>query len=71
MRTIEATIDTNGQLHTSESLIFEKEQPVLVTFLDVTDSDSFEVTLLSQTSLEDDWGRSEEDRAWRHLQPEK
>ena len=71
MRTIEATIDTNGRLHTSESLIFEKEQRVLVTFLDVTDSDRFEVTLLNQTSLEEDWGRSEEDQAWSHLQPEK
>lgn len=71
MRTIEATIDTNGRLHTSESLDFKGEQRVLVTFLDVTDTDSFEVTLLSQTSLEEDWGRSEEDQAWGHLQPQK
>ncbi len=63
MRTIEATIDTNGWLHTSESLDFEGEQRVLVIFLDVTDTVSFK--------MEEDWGISEEDQAWSHLQAEK
>lgn len=64
-RTIEATIDEDGNVSLSESIKLTGKSRALLTILDALVVE--EVTLMSEGSLSD-WNRVEEDEAWAHLQ---
>ena len=66
LRTIEATVDPNGEVHLLQPLKLEKATKAVVTLLP---DDADEPALLSEPSLAEDWNRVEEDEAWAHLQP--
>ncbi len=66
LKSVEATIETNGQVHLREPVRISAPRRAIVTILDEPDvSDS---ALLSEASLARDWERPEEDAAWSHLQ---
>jgi hypothetical protein len=65
LRTIEATIDKNGNVKLKERIKIRRKSRALLTILDTAAVD--DVTLLSEKALED-WNRPEEDKAWAHLQ---
>jgi len=66
LKTIEATIGTNGEVHLLEPVHLTHSCRAIVTLLE--ESDVPEAALLSQQALEEDWRRPEEDEAWSHLQ---
>lgn len=68
LRTVEATIDENGNVTLSEPVKVAKASRALLTILDAPVVD--EVTLLSEPALAD-WNRPEEDEAWAYLQPDR
>ena len=68
LRTVEATIDQNGNVRLSEPVAVLSARRVLVTILDEAPR-ADEVTALSERALAEDWNRPEEDEAWSHLQP--
>jgi hypothetical protein len=65
LRTIEATIDENGEVRLNEPVKVSRPSRALLTILDAPVID--EVTLLSEPALAD-WNRPEEDEAWAYLQ---
>ncbi|MGE0100942.1 MAG: hypothetical protein AB7H86_05115 [Blastocatellales bacterium] len=70
IRTIEAVIDQNGNVHLLQSVKLTKVKRALVTILDEEPVTSIsETALLSEASLAEDWQRTEEEEAWKHLQP--
>lgn len=69
LRTVEATLDAEGQLHFREQLKLRGSHRVLVTLLDQPVAD--EALLLAEPALAEDWLKPEEDAAWAHLQPAK
>jgi hypothetical protein len=66
LTSIEAIIDTGGNVKLLEQIHLEKPQRAVVTILDENIID--EVTLLSEQTLAEDWNRPEEDEAWKHFQ---
>ncbi len=69
IRTIEAVIDENGNVHLLESVKLPASRRALVTILEEEPATSTsETALLSEQSLAEDWLRPEEDEAWSHLQ---
>ena len=66
LKSIEATIDTNGEVHLLQPLKLDRAVKAVVTILP---DDVEETALLSEPSLAEDWNRPEEDEAWSHLQP--
>ena len=70
LRTIEATIDEQGNIRLLEPVHFSTVQRVLVTILESEPVTlAHETALLSERALAEDWMRPEEDAAWSHLQP--
>ena len=70
LRTIEAIIDQQGNIHLLEPIHFSTVQRVLVTILENEPVTlAHETALLSEQALAEDWMRPEEDAAWSHLQP--
>jgi hypothetical protein len=70
LRTVEAIVDSQGNIRLLETVILPKGRRVLVTILDEEHTlPADEVTLLSAAALAEDWNRPEEDAAWSHLQP--
>jgi hypothetical protein len=68
-RTLEAVVDTQGNIRLLETIPLPTGRRVLVTILEEEHSFSLdEVTLLSEAALAEDWNRPEEDAAWSHLQ---
>ena len=68
IRTIEAVIDENGNVHLLESVKLPASRRALVTILEEEPTGSVsETALLSEQALED-WLGPEEDEAWSHLQ---
>ncbi len=65
LKTLEATIDPEGQVHLLEPVKLGRSAKALVTILP---DDADETALLSEASLAEDWNRLEEDAAWSHLQ---
>lgn len=65
-KAIEATIETNGEIHLNEPVHLAHSCRAIVTIIE--EPDISETTLLSQQSLSCDWDRPEEDVAWSHLQ---
>jgi hypothetical protein len=67
IRTIEAVIDDQGQVHLLEPVSVSTTTRALVTILD--EDPPHITTMLSEPALAEDWNRPEEDQAWSHLQP--
>jgi hypothetical protein len=66
LKSIEATVEVNGEVHLRERLRMAHPCRAIVTILD--EPDIPETALLSERSLAQDWERPEEDAAWSHLQ---
>jgi len=71
LRTIEATIDTDGNVHLQQKIDLPEPRRALVTILDEPAYLISEIALLSEAALAEDWNRPEEDEAWAHLQADK
>ena len=67
IRTIEATIDKDGSIHLSEPVQLPEARRAIVTILEEEPRTIPSAVLLSEESLAKDWNRSEEDKAWSHL----
>jgi len=69
LRTVEAVIDVQGQVHLLEPISLTGARRALVTILEEEpDTSIHETALLSEAVLAKDWNRPEEDAAWSHLQ---
>ncbi len=70
IRTIEAIIDTKGNVHLSEPIKLSSSCRALVTILEEEQLIHAvnEEALLSEAALSEDWNRPEEDKAWEYLQ---
>lgn len=72
IRTIEATIDEQGNVRLLEPVKLPTTRRALVTILEDPPVEwANETALLSEPALAEDWNRPEEDVAWSHLQPER
>lgn len=67
LHTIEAMIDTQGNVRLLEPIQLSKPRRAFVTIL-TEEWDLPETALLSEAALADDWNRPEEDATWSHLQ---
>ncbi len=67
LRSIEATIEKNGEVHLKERVRLDHPCRAIVTIVD--EPAIAETALLSEPALAEDWNRPEEDLAWSHLQP--
>lgn len=67
LRSIEATIGTDGQVHLRESVRLARSCRAIVTII-IDEPEVPETALLSEAALGEDWNRPEEDEAWSHLQ---
>ena len=70
MKTVEAIIETNGEVHLIEPLQMPSPRRALVTILEEAPTVN-DAALLSEAALAEDWNRAEEDAAWSYLQPAK
>jgi hypothetical protein len=72
IRTIEATIDEQGNVKLLEPVQLHSTQRALVTILeDAPLASPNESALLSEPALAEDWNRPEENLAWSHLQQDQ
>ena len=72
VRTIEATIDEQGNVRLLEPVKLPSTRKALVTILEDAPSVLVnETALLSERALAKDWNRPEEDVAWSRRQPER
>jgi hypothetical protein len=72
LRTVEAVIDEQGNVHWLEAVQLTAARKALVTILEDAPVASIpETALLSEQALAKDWDQPEEDEAWSHLQPER
>jgi len=65
-KTLEATIETDGNVHLKEPIKLTRACRAFITI--VEEADDPETALLSEKSLGKDWNRAEEEEAWSHLQ---
>ena len=70
MKTVEAIIEPNGEVHLVELVHVLTPHRALVTILEEAPAEH-DAALLSEAALAEDWNRAEEDAAWAHLQPAK
>ncbi len=68
LKTVEATVEKNGEVHLLEKITVSHKCKAIVTILDYTDPQYNETSLLSEKALSEDWNRQEEDEAWSDLQ---
>ena len=68
VRTLEATIDTDGSVRLSEPVQLPQARRAIVTILEEAPRIP-PTTQLSEAALAQDWNRPEEDAAWSHLDP--
>ena len=66
LKSVEAIIGTDGQVHLRESVQLTHPCRAIVTIIE--EPDIPETALLSEAALGEDWNRPEEDEAWSHLQ---
>jgi hypothetical protein len=66
IKAIEATIETNGEIHLLEPVHLNHACRAIVTI--ISEPEIQETALLSEQSLALDWERPQEDEAWSHLQ---
>lgn len=70
LRTIEATIDENGNVNLDEPIAVKRSTRALVTILDDESTAELglnEAAILSEAALTPGWSGPEEDAAWAHL----
>jgi hypothetical protein len=68
LKTIEAVIDEQGNVHLLEPIRLSVARRALVTILEVEPlPEVSETALLSEPALADDWNQPEEDAAWSYL----
>ena len=67
IRTVEAVVDSAGNVRLLEEIQLPGPRRALVTILEDAPR-SEETALLSEAALAD-WSQPEEDAAWSHLQP--
>ena len=70
MKTVEANIETNGEVHLVEPIHLLTPRRALVTILEEA-PDTHDSARMSEAALAADWNRAEEDAAWAYLQPGK
>lgn len=70
-QTVEAVIDSTGQVRLLDEIHVDSPRRALLTVLDEPAGAPGEATLLAEAALAADWSRPEEDAAWSHLQPGK
>jgi len=70
MKTVEAIIQSNGEVRLIEPLCLQSPRRALVTILEEAPLTQ-DAALLSEAALAEDWNRAEEEAAWAHLQPGK
>ncbi len=69
IRTVEAVIDEDGNVHLPEPPRLPGARRALVTILEERPvAGAPESASLSEAALAEDWNRPEEDEAWSHLQ---
>lgn len=68
MKTVEAVIETNGEVRLVEPMQLSSPRRALVTILEEAPT-VHDAALLSEAALAEDWNRTEEDEAWAYLQP--
>jgi hypothetical protein len=66
LRSIEAIVEKDGEVHLKESVRLGRACRAIVTIID--EPWASETALLSEPALAEDWNRPEEDEAWSHLQ---
>lgn len=66
LKSIEATIEADGEIRLSESVRLPHACLAIVTIIE--ESDIPETALLSEAVFGQDWNRPEEENAWSHLQ---
>ena len=66
LKSLEARIETNGQVRLLEPVQVGHACRAIVTIIE--EPGISETALLSQEALARDWDRPEEDEAWSHLQ---
>jgi hypothetical protein len=66
LKSVQATVEKNGEVHLLEPLCIGHACRAIVTILD--EPDIPETALLSEEALARDWERPEEDAAWSSLQ---
>jgi hypothetical protein len=72
MRSYNARIDSNGQVHLLEPAHLHGPCKAVVTVLEPTTEETDGALLkFAESSLSNDWERPEEDEAWAHLQPDR
>jgi len=71
MKTVEAIIEANGDIHLVEPIHLQTPRRALVTILEEAPAAAHDAALLSEAALAEDWNRAEENAAWAHLQPAK
>ncbi len=68
IQTLEAIIDTNGNVILRDRIKPKRKYRALVTILEEEPKVEIpETALLSEFSLGKDWNTPEEDKAWQHL----
>jgi hypothetical protein len=67
MKTVEAIIETNGDVHLREAVSFAEPHRALVTIFEETPL-AGENALFSQMVLARDWDTPEDDAAWKYVQ---
>ena len=70
IQTVEAVVDTDGQVRLLGPVTVSGPRRALVTVLEEPAAVPGEAALLAERALAD-WDRPEEDAAWSHLQPGK
>lgn len=69
MKTLEAVVESGGQIRLLENASLPPGRKVLVTVLSEEPvRTATDTALLSEAALAEDWDREEEDVAWQHLQ---
>jgi hypothetical protein len=70
IQTLEAEIDKHGSVKLAKPVHLDRSHRALVMIMpDEANAGAGECALLSEASLAEDWDRTEEDAAWKHLQP--
>ena len=68
IQTVEAVVDSQGQVRLLGPVQVDGLRRALVTVLDEPAEMPGEAALLAEPALAEDWNRPEEDAAWSHLQ---
>jgi hypothetical protein len=71
IQTVEAVINTDGQVRLLGEVHVDGPRRAFVTVLEEPAAVPGETALLAEAALAVDWSRPEQDAAWSHLQPGK